>query len=313
MQIISENSIYLKLEESVVTIGTFDGLHAGHIEIIEQLKSKAKELNLKSVVVTFFPHPRTVVTKDFNLKLLTPLEEKKRLFENFGIDYMYIITFNEKFSQKTYKEFFDETLIESVNAKHLVIGYDHRFGNNRDGDIDKLSEYTKNNRIGMTVVGPKEIDDETVSSTKIRNALLSGELESANKMLNRYYFLDGIVVEGAKRGRTLGFPTANLELREDNKLIPMNGVYLVRVTLETESNLYYGVANIGLRPTFNHVNEPITEVYILNFKKEIYGKNITVEFINRLRDEKKFSSKEELEKSIKLDVEKAIELINKIK
>lgn len=313
MKIINENSKNVKLEESVVTIGTFDGLHAGHFKIIEQLKSKAEELNLKSVVVTFFPHPRTVVTQDFQLKLLTPLEEKKRLFEEFGIDYMYIITFNEKFSQKTYKEFFDEILIDSVNVKHLVIGYDHKFGKNRDGDIDKLTEYTKNNNIGMTVVDPKEIEGETVSSTKIRNALLSGDLELANKMLNRYYFLDGLVVEGAKRGRTLGFPTANLKLVEDNKLIPMNGVYLVRVTLQDDSNLYYGVANIGLRPTFNHANEPITEVFILEFNKEIYGKNITVEFINRLRDEKKFSSKDELEKNIKMDVKKALELINKIK
>ncbi len=313
MKVINENSKNIKLEESVVTIGTFDGLHAGHFEIIEQLKSNASELKLKSVVVTFFPHPRTVVTQDFKLKLLTPLEEKKRLFEEFGIDYMYIITFNEKFSQKTYKEFFDEILIGSVNVRHLVIGYDHKFGKNRDGDIDKLSEYTKNNNIGMTVVDPKEIEGETVSSTKIRNALLSGELEFANKMLNRYYFLDGIVIEGAKRGRTLGFPTANLKLVEDNKLVPMNGVYLVRVTLQDDSNLYYGVANIGLRPTFNHVDEPITEVFILEFDKEIYGKNITVEFINRLRDEKKFSSKDELEKNIKMDVKKALELINKIK
>ncbi len=181
------------------------------------------------------------------------MEEKKKLFEKLGIDFVYIINFNEEFSQKTYKEFFNEILIETVNAKHLVIGYDHKFGKNRDGDIEKISEYTKKNNIGMTVVEPKEIDGETVSSTKIRNALLNGNLEFANKLLNRYYFLDGIVVEGAKRGRTLGFPTANLKLREDNKLVPMNGVYFVRVSLENEIKLYYGVANIGLRPTFNNV------------------------------------------------------------
>ena len=313
MQIINEKLNASKLEESVATIGTFDGLHTGHIEIIEKLKSKANSLNLKSVVVTFYPHPRTVVTKDFKLKLLTPLEEKKKLFESFDIDYMYIITFNQEFSQKTYKEFFDETLINKVNAKHLVIGYDHKFGKNRDGDLDKLTEYTKNNSIGITVVSAKEINGETVSSTKIRNSLLCGELESANIMLNRYYFLDGIVVQGAKRGRTLGFPTANLKLREDNKLIPMNGVYLVRVNLESENKYFYGVANIGLRPTFNNVHEPITEVFILDFDKDIYGMNIKVEFINRLRDEKKFSSKEELKNNIKLDVAKAIELISKIK
>ncbi|MCW8850011.1 MAG: hypothetical protein OQJ81_08565, partial [Melioribacteraceae bacterium] len=184
---------------------------------------------------------------------------------------------------------------------------------NRDGDIKKINEYTKKNNIGMTVVEPKEIENEAVSSTKIRAALLNGNLEYANKLLNRFYFLDGIVVEGAKRGRTLGFPTANLKLREDNKLVPMNGVYFVRVSLENEDKFYYGVANIGLRPTFNNVTEPITEVYILDFSKEIYGQKITVEFINRLRDEKKFASKEELERNIKLDVEKAVKLRNEIK
>jgi riboflavin kinase/FMN adenylyltransferase len=313
MQVINETFENIELGETAVTIGTFDGLHAGHFEIFEHLKLKATELNLKSVVVTFFPHPRTIVTKDYNIKLLTPLEEKKKLFEKLGIDFVYIINFNEAFSQKTYLEFFNEILIEKVNAKHLVIGYDHKFGKNRDGDIEKINEYTKKNNIGMTVVEPKEIDGETVSSTKIRNALLNGSLEYANKLLNRYYFLDGIVVEGAKRGRTLGFPTANLKLREDNKLVPMNGVYFVRVSLENEIDLYYGVANIGLRPTFNNVTEPITEVYILDFSKEIYGKKITVEFINRLRDEKKFASKEELERNIKLDVEKAVKLRNEIK
>ena len=313
MQVINEEFEHLDFGDTVVTIGTFDGLHAGHFEIFERLKKKAAELNLKSVVVTFFPHPRTVVTKDYKIKLLTPLGEKKKLFEKLGIDFVYIINFNEEFSQKTYVEFFNEILINTINAKHLVIGYDHKFGKNRVGDIEKIYEYTKKNNIGMTVVNPKEIEGETVSSTKIRTALLNGNLEFANKLLNRCYFLDGIVVEGAKRGRTLGFPTANLKLREDNKLLPMNGVYFVRVILEDEANTFYGVANIGLRPTFNNVHEPITEVYILDFSKEIYGKKITVEFINRLRDEKKFSSKEELKNSIKLDVEKAIKLKNKIK
>ena len=313
MQIINEKFEHLDLGDTVVTIGTFDGLHAGHFEIFENLKKKAAKLNLKSVVVTFFPHPRTVVAKDYKIKLLTPLEEKKKIFEKLGIDFLYIINFNEEFSQKTYVEFFNEILISTVNAKHLVLGYDHKFGKNRVGDIERIYEYTKKNNIGMTVVNPKEIEGETVSSTKIRTALLNGNLEFANKLLNRYYFLDGIVVEGAKRGRTLGFPTANLKLREDNKLLPMNGVYFVHVMLEDETNTFYGVANIGLRPTFNNVREPITEVYILDFSKEIYGKKITVEFINRLRDEKKFFSKEELKKNISLDVEKAIKLKNKIK
>jgi riboflavin kinase / FMN adenylyltransferase len=310
MQIITDIDKNLEIEKSVVTIGTFDGLHIGHTEIIDTLKSKAKELGLASVVITFYPHPRTIVATEFKLKLLTPLEEKKKLFEKFGVDYLFIVSFTKEFSKKSYKDFFDEILVNSVNAKHLVIGYDHKFGKDRDGDINKLVEYTKDNSIGITVVGPKEIEDETVSSTKIRNALLSGDLATANKMLGRYYFLDGIVVEGANRGRTLGFPTANLGLKEDNKLVPCNGVYLVNV--KVQNSTHFGVANIGLRPTFNHVREPIVEVFILDFNDDIYGRNISVEFIKRIRDEKKFSSKEELEKNIKLDVENARKIIKDI-
>jgi len=307
MKIITDINNIIDIEKSVVTIGTFDGLHVGHLEILDSLKSKADELGLASVVITFYPHPRAVIAKDFNLRLLTPIDEKKKLFNQLGIDFLYIISFNEEFSNKSYKDFFDEILIKIVKAKHLVIGYDHKFGKNRDGDINKLIEYNKANGIGMTVVGPKEIENQIVSSTKIRNALLNGDLESANKMLGRYYFLDGIVVEGAKRGRTLGFPTANLGLNENNKLVPSNGVYFVKVQIET--SLHYGVANIGLRPTFNHTNEPITEVYILDFNEDIYGKKISIEFIKRIRDEKKFSSKEELEENIKLDVAKARKFI----
>jgi riboflavin kinase/FMN adenylyltransferase len=310
MQIIKDIDKKNILEKSVVTIGTFDGLHEGHQEIFAQLNAKATELGLSKVVITFYPHPRTILAGDYKLKLLTPLEEKKELFKNFGIDYLFIISFSEEFSKKTYKEFFDEILIETVNVQHLVIGYDHKFGKDRSGDINSLIEYTRKNNIGMTVVGPKEIDSEIVSSTKIRNALFSGDVVVASKMLGRNYFLDGIVVEGAKRGRTLGFPTANLGLREDNKLIPKNGVYLVKVLLN--QNNYFGVANIGLRPTFNHSTEPITEVYILDFDQDIYGNSIKVEFIERIRDEKKFSSKEELEEKIKLDVIKAKKLLKKL-
>jgi len=309
MKIINDLENNFNLEKSAVTIGTFDGLHTGHEEIIQMLKTKAGEQKLSSVVVTFFPHPRTVVNHGYDLKLLTPLEEKKKLFEDLGIDYLYIIAFTKEFSRKTYKDFFDDVLLASVNTKYLVIGYDHKFGKGRDGNINNLKEYTKQNNIGMTIVGPKEIDNTTVSSTKIRNALLSGDVETANKMLGRFYQLSGVVVKGAKRGRTLGFPTANLGVRDDNKLIPKNGVYFVRVTL---NNLQlYGVANIGLRPTFNNAREPITEVHILDFDNKIYGEKILIEFIERIRDEKKFSSKEELEDNIKIDVENVRKLIKK--
>ena len=310
MHIVTNSIENTNIEQSAVTIGTFDGLHVGHLEILEKLKENAKELGLKSVVITFYPHPRTVLAKDFNLKLLTPIDEKKKLFGELEIDYLYVITFTKDFSQQSYKEFLNNVLVSEVNAEHLVLGYDHKFGNNRAGDINKLIEYTKEIGVGMTVVEPKEVDNHIVSSTKIRKSLEEGNIEDANKMLGRYYFLKGTVVEGAKRGRVIGFPTANLNLIEDNKLLPRNGVYFVRI--EHNNEYHFGVANIGLRPTFNNVKEPITEVHILDFAKNIYGNELKVEFINRLRSEKKFSSKEELEENIKLDVKKAKELIQKL-
>lgn len=310
MQIVTDFDKNFDLEHSVTTIGTFDGLHAGHYEIIDTLKAKSRELGLPSVVITFFPHPRTIVAKNSNLKLLTPLQEKEKIFEKLGVEYLFVVNFTEEFSKKSYKEFFEEVLINKVNTKFLIIGYDHKFGKGRDGDIHKLTEYTKSKKIGLSIVGPKKIDDEIVSSTKIRDALLRGEVDSANKMLGRNYSIESIVVHGAKRGRTLGFPTANLGPKDDNKLVPSNGVYLVNVKIDNA--IHFGVANIGLRPTFNHVKIPITEVFILDFDKDIYGKFICLEFIKRIRDEKKFSSKEELEENIKLDVKEARKLLAKI-
>ncbi|MCB9218437.1 MAG: bifunctional riboflavin kinase/FAD synthetase [Ignavibacteriales bacterium] len=302
MEIITELDNY-KISNSVVTIGTFDGIHVGHLEIINVLKAKAKELNLKSVVITFYPHPRTVLANNYDIRLLTPLDEKKKVFSNLNIDCLYIINFTKEFSNKTYKEFFDEIIVNKIKAKHLVIGYDHKFGKNRDGDINKLGEYIKENELTMSIVGPEQIDDEIISSTKIRNALLDGNIEGANLMLGRNYSLDGIVVEGSKRGRELGFPTANLGLADNNKLVPKNGVYFVKANVE--GNNYFGVANVGLRPTFNNTTVPITEVFILDFNKDIYGKEIVLEFVKRIRDEIKFDSREILELQIKKDVETA--------
>lgn len=308
MEIIREINTELQLKSSVVTIGTFDGLHVGHLKIIENLKKKAKELNLKSVVITFYPHPRVVLGEGNEVKLLTPIDEKIKLFEKLEIDYLYIIPFTKEFSKKTYQEFVDEIVIGKAKAKFLIIGYDHKFGKNREGDGNKLHEYLEGKFLEMSIVGPEEIENEPVSSTKIREAIKNDNLDFANKMLGRYYFIDGIVVEGAKRGRTLGYPTANLKPSENNKLIPPNGVYFVKV-LHNNQN-FFGVANIGLRPTFNNVKEPITEVFIFDFNKEIYGDNISIEFIKKFRNEKKFNSIEELEIQIKKDVEDAKSLIN---
>ncbi len=308
MKIIKDVNDEFQLQKSVVTIGTFDGLHIGHIKIIDSLKIKAKDLKTDNVVITFYPHPRIVLNKDFDIKLLTPLDEKIKIFEKLNVDYLYIIPFTDELAKTTYKEFVGKFIIKKTCAQALIVGYDHKFGNNREGDKNNLQEYLNELNIEMMVIGPEKIENEPVSSTKIRKAILSGDLETAYKMLGRYYFVEGLVVEGAKRGRTLGFPTANLKPVENEKLIPQNGVYFVRVAYDNQQ--YFGVANVGLRPTFNNVKMPITEVFIFDFDKEIYGEKIGIEFIKKLRDEQKFNSIKELETQIKSDVENAKNLIN---
>ena len=309
MEIIRDISKELKISGSVATIGTFDGLHIGHQKIIKLLMEKSKQLNLKSVVITFYPHPRVVLGDRNDIKLLTPIEEKVKLFENFGIDFLLVVPFSKEFAKKTYQEFLNEIVIDKVKAKFLIIGYDHKFGKNREGDITKLKEYLKEKDLDMMIVGPEKIEENAASSTKIREALKSNDLDYANKMLGHYYFIEGVVVEGAKRGRTIGYPTANLKPSENNKLVPPNGVYFVRIKYDQKQ--YFGVANIGLRPTFNNVKEPITEVYIFDFNKDIYGENICIEFIKKIRDEVKFNTIEELEIQIKKDVEYSKSLISK--
>ncbi len=297
-----------KAKDSVVTIGTFDGVHIGHKVIIEKLKAKAKELKCESVIITFSPHPRTVVNKGNGVFLLTTLEEKKELIKNLDVDKLYIIKFTKEFSKKTYQEFLTETIIKQNKAKHIIIGYDHKFGKDRAGDKTNLMELAKENNIDITIVNPQEVNGMVVSSTKIRDALLNGNLELANTLLGRNYKLNGTVVEGSKRGRTLGFPTANIELSDPNKLLPQNGVYFVKVYLNNQK--YFGILNIGLRPTFNNRIEPIAEVHILDFNENIYGKEISIEFVKRLRDEIKFDSKNELITQIKKDIKKVKEILN---
>ncbi|MCP5060950.1 MAG: bifunctional riboflavin kinase/FAD synthetase [Ignavibacteriae bacterium] len=310
MIVVKDTGEYSSDKPSVITIGTFDGLHVGHKKIITELLEKSKELNCKSIVITFEPHPRTVVSNDFDIKILTTINEKKKVLSNIGIDKLYIINFTKEFSKQTYKEFVQNVIVEKNNAQHIIVGYDHKFGKDRDGDKNNLLDLGKEKNIGITVVGAKEVEDTIISSTKIRKALLKGDIEFANKMLGRSYSLSGKVVEGSKRGRTLGFPTANLEVEDKNKLIPQNGVYFVEV--EVDSQKYYGVLNVGLRPTFNNRVEPIAEVHILEFENNIYGKKITIDFIQRLRDEKKFASVDELKTQITEDIKEAKKLIKNI-
>lgn len=308
MNIYTDLNKYIKKKNAVVTVGTFDGLHRGHIKIIDTLKTIANKINGKSIVVTFDPHPRSIISKNYDLKLITSLNEKKKILESIGVDEVVIINFTSEFSQLTSEQFIKNYLVDKFGVAHMVVGHDHKFGKDRIGDEDKLKEFGKVFNFDVTSVPPECNDGEIISSTKIRNALLEGNVEKANLFLGRNYTFTGTVVKGAQRGRLLGFPTANLKLDDRFKAIPKKGVYIVACSCFNEP--YYGIMNIGYRPTFEEKTELVIEVHILNFNKDIYGEELRIDFMKRLRDEKKFESKEELINQIEEDKKKALELIN---
>ncbi len=308
MKIYTDIKDYKKNKNAVVTVGTFDGLHIGHTKILDTLKYKASGVDGTTVLMTFEPHPRTVVSKDFNLKLLTTLDEKIKLLEGFGIDDLLIVNFTKEFSQMSSEQFIKNLIVDKIGAVHMVVGHDHKFGKDRLGDEEKLREIAKQYNFEVTSVPAEMFNGEVISSTKIRNALVAGDVDTVNSFLGRSYSLSGVVVKGAQRGRLLGFPTANLRLHDQNKAVPKKGVYIV--ACRCENNPYYGIMNIGLRPTFADTIELVIEVHILNFDRDIYGKGLTVDFMKRLRDEKKFESKEELVHQIEEDKKKAVELIS---
>lgn len=299
---------YIKSHNAVVTVGTFDGLHRGHIKIMETMKRIADEIYGKSIVVTFSPHPRSVISESFDLKILTSLNEKKSVLQNIGIDQLVEINFTKAFSQLTSDVFIKNYLVEKLGAVHMVVGHDHKFGKDRLGDEDKLRELGMLYKFEVTAVPPEEIGGEIISSTKIRNSLYEGDIEKANLFLGRNYTFTGLVVKGAQRGRVLGFPTANLLQDDQYKAIPQKGVYIVACSFGNES--HYGIMNIGYRPTFENSSEIVIEVHILNFDKDIYGKELKIDFIKRLRDEKRYESQEQLIFQIEEDKKKALELIN---
>jgi len=294
--------------KSIVTVGTFDGLHLGHLSILEALKRISKDVKGTTVLVTFEPHPRTVVSKNYELKMLLSFEEKEKLLNSFGIEHLIVITFTDKFANLTSDEFIKEYIVGKFNAVHMVVGHDHKFGKDRLGDEQKLKDVGETLNFTVTSVPAETVDGEIISSTIIRNSLLNGNVEKANQFLGRYYSFSGIIVKGAQRGRTLGFPTANLKLDFEKKVIPKKGVYLVKC--ECESEIRFGIMNIGYRPTFEERSELVIETHLLNFDRDIYGKRMNIQFLNRLRDEKKFGSMIELIHQIEDDKKRAIELIN---
>lgn len=276
-----------------ITTGTFDGVHLGHRKILQQLTDFAASQDMDSVLVTFDPHPRSVLFPDQDgLKLLNTLEEKLELLETTGLGSVVVHPFTKEFSRTTALHYVRDLLVNQLGMKRLVIGYDHQFGKNREGSIDQLREYAPLYNFEVVEIPAQDIDDVNVSSTKIRRALVAGEMEIANNYLQYEYFVTGTVVKGASRGRVLGFPTANIEVAHSQKLIPKQGVYAVRAKLK--GRLYDGMLNIGVNPTFGEGGAQSVEVNLFDFDEEVYGETIRLYFHARVRDELKFDAVEDL-------------------
>ncbi|KAA1247517.1 bifunctional riboflavin kinase/FAD synthetase [Aquimarina sp. RZ0] len=294
---------------SVVTIGTFDGVHIGHKKIIEQLVEAAMQNNLESVILTFFPHPRMVLQKDTNIKLINTIDERIQILEKTGLDNLVIHPFTKAFSRLSAGEYVEKMLVEKLNVRHVIIGYDHRFGRNRNSNIIDLASYGIQNDFTVEEISKQDIDNVAVSSTKIREALLDGDITKANVYLGYNFMLTGKIVRGKELGRTLEYPTANLHIKENYKLIPKKGVYIVKS--EIENKTCYGMMNIGNNPTVNGTHQTI-ETHFFDASFNLYDRKIQIEMLKRIRDEKKFDSVEDLKMAMQQDENFSREYINSI-
>ncbi|MEP7168881.1 MAG: bifunctional riboflavin kinase/FAD synthetase [Bacteroidota bacterium] len=298
------------LKTAIVTIGTFDGVHIGHQKIINRVNEIAKATGGESVVLTFFPHPRMVLyPDDHGLVLLNTLEEKKQLIKQYGVQHLIVHPFSQKFSRTSVTEYIRDILVNKIGTKKLVIGYDHHFGRNREGTLLDLQELGIVYNYEVEEIPEQDIHEVAVSSTKIRDSLLKGDVAAAREFLGHDYSLSGIVVKGKELGRTLGFPTANIHVPENYKLIPAKGIYAVTLEIQNSAKHEIGMLSIGTRPTFDD-GEISIEVNILNFDKNIYGERITVFFKSRLRDELKFDSAAELVKQMEQDKKDTLKLFS---
>ena len=305
MQVIYIDDSTIIKTETTCSIGFFDGVHKGHQYLIKQLKEQAQSLGLPTSVITFSAHPATIVQSDRSIKLLNSFDERIQLLASTGIDYCYVINFTREFSEISAENFIKEKLHKQLKVKMLLVGYDHKFGKGRSYEFSHYLEYGKD--CGMIVEKAKRLQNEkvSISSTKIRNDLKEGDVESAAKMLSYNYSLEGIVVEGNKLGRTIHFPTANLKLTEKDKLIPHEGVYAVWVYVQNQK--YQGMSYIGKRPTLSSQGEERIEVHIFNFNEDIYGKKLRFELVDFLRQDTSFNGIEELQKQLEKDKKKAIQ------
>ena len=298
MREITDITTFTTQQPTVLTIGTFDGVHLGHQKIVERVVTTARQEGLLATVFTFFPHPRMVVQHDKGLKLIHTLEEKKQLLQQLGVDLLVVQPFNEAFAQLTAEEFVSTILVEHLNVKKVIIGYDHRFGRNRAANIDDMRLFGKKYGFAVEEISVQEVDEVSVSSTKIREALNKGDVTTAEHYLGTPYSLTGRVVHGLKLGRTLGYPTANIQVTEEYKLIPKDGVYAVYSYIDGRK--VYGMMSIGKNPTIEGKGSSI-EVYFFDFNGDLYDQKLTIEFVQYLREEQKFATIDLLKKQLQDD------------
>lgn len=309
MVVYNDIDSFTKLPNGVTTIGIFDGVHIGHQKILKSLVEEAKKVGGESVVVTFWPHPRLVLANDTSLKLINSIAEKINLIAELGVDHLIVIPFTREFADLSAEKFSKEYLADKIGTKILFVGYDHRFGKNKEGSFDYLKDHAHLYGFEVKEIPSQDIDNLSVSSTRIREAFETGDLDIANELLGRVYSLEGIVVKGRQMGRQLGFPTANIAIALENKILPFFGVYAVRVELHKKA--YYGMLNIGIKPSFENLG-PTIEVHIFDFQEDIYGEAIKISFVKRIRDEQKFASIEDLKQQLvqdKMDCFHVFELV----
>lgn len=307
MKIFNSIDAFQSQKKTIVTIGTFDGVHIGHQKIIEKLIHNAKISDCESLILTFFPHPRMVLQEESEIKLLNTIQERTDLLAKAGLDNLIIHPFDKAFSLLSAEEFVCEILIKKLNIQKIIIGHDHRFGRNRSANIDDLIAFGKKYDFEVAQISAQEIDAVSVSSTKIRTALEQGNIPLANEYLGYSYFINGLVEQGKQLGRTLGFPTANLKIEENYKLIPKNGVYLVKSILDKKT--VFGMMNIGTNPTVDGKKRSI-EVHYLNFEGNLYHQKIEVSILFYLRPEQKFDSVALLKKQLEQDKQETLEFIH---
>ena len=309
MKIFNSIESFNATKPTIVTIGTFDGVHLGHQKIVAQITKNAHALNCESLVLTFFPHPRMVLQEGTEMKQLNSLNEKIALLDNLGIDNLVIHPFDKEFSRLTAEEFVKKVLVDVFKIKKIIIGHDHRFGRNRTATIDDLINFGETYGFEVEQISAKEINEVSISSTKIRNALLEGNIELATNYLGYDYSFTGIIIKGKQLGRTIGYPTANITIEEDYKLIPNNGVYIAKSVLNGKT--VFGMMNIGNRPTVDGTKQTI-EINFFDFKQDLYGQKITISLLHRMRSEQKFESLDALKNQLGKDKKTALAFIENL-